>query len=400
VALLVDYGFNKFSMGVQSMDPEVLELHARGGQRREHVAEAIANLRQAGVRYINADFMLGLAGDTAETFLHGLGELMKLGPDTIMLTKVQPQVSYLRRHFDGDVHRFVAHYDAEFLPAVEPMVELARKHGYGSDNPYENELGWRLWKRGFRPPYDETRPYYCTGGEIPMSTLGIGRFAKSKIFGRLVYENSRAEPVFEPEAPHFRGVDVSRDYEIARWVITQISRKRQLDKDVFRGHFGAEPEDVFPYVLEALAEQGATELHDDVIRFATGDTRELFVLSRLFLDRQTVVAELSSADWDELTVRVGPHRFHFRIDHVGGRDTTCLASTETLALQLLQSSEPGSPTETLVVEVLRRLFLRAAQDRPWLSALEVAEQVAARADSALGANVHAEVTLASQRDAT
>ncbi|MFH2008051.1 MAG: radical SAM protein [bacterium] len=249
-ALLASYGFNKVSVGVQSLDPTVLERHGRGHQTRAQVRAAVERLRAAGTGQVNCDLVMGLAGETAETFVGGVRELLSFGPDTVMLSKLQPAPPYLERHFDGRHDQFVAHYDTSFRQALDKVLTVAEECGYTTDNPYANELGWRLWKRGFEPPYDISRPYYCTGGELPSSTLGVGCFARSRIFGRLTYETSGQPSTFVPQEPRYRGVDIDLRYEQARWVINQLSRTRELVRATFRSHFGADPEQAFPQVLE------------------------------------------------------------------------------------------------------------------------------------------------------
>jgi coproporphyrinogen III oxidase-like Fe-S oxidoreductase len=371
--LLVERGFNKISIGVQSMDPAVLERHGRGHQSHEQVSFALAHLRESGDCYVNCDFMVGLAGDRAETFLRGLGELLELGPDTVMLTKLQPQWGYLRRHFDGSYDRFVAHFDAEFAPAIESMLALVERAGYQVDNPLANELGWRLWKRGFSPPYDERRPYYCTGGELPTSTLGIGRFARSRIFGRLVYQHDAADRAGDPAASPYRGYPVTRQCEAARWTISQIAARRMLDRRQFRFLFGEPPEHFFPGLIEALVATGDAEIDGEMLRFAPADTREMFVLTRLFLDRRTLLRELSPADHAAVVVDVGAIRLRFCVEAIQRNEDACSARAGRLGLRIDVSEPPVCPQATAVVGLLLRLFRRAAKRRPWQSAIEVAE---------------------------
>ena len=395
--LLVDCGFNKISMGVQSMDSGVLQRHGRGHQTRSQVRDALASLRAAGAPYVNCDFIVGLAGDGARTFLDGLAELFDLGPDTVMLTKLQPQWGYLRRHFRGSYTHFADGFDAEYRPIFGSMLELAERAGYETDNPLESEVGWRFWRRGFRPPYDEQRPYCCTAGAQPSSTLGIGRFARSNIFGRLVYEQDGAKVASGAAEARFRGYQSSLGYEAARWTISQIAARRQLDRRRFRSLFGAEPEEIFPGVLEALRANGDAKQEDDILRFVASTTRELFILTRQFLDRRAVLGELANVDRAAVTIDVASTRLRFWVEQVRRR-SDYIETAGPIGLRLEASTSSVKPSSTLVVGVLLQLFRRALRRRPWASATEVAEWMCARSQNLLS-DAH-DVAVSLERAAT
>jgi oxygen-independent coproporphyrinogen-3 oxidase len=62
--MLAEQGFNRASLGVQDVTPEVQEAIGRI-QPRDMVERAVAGLRQAGIASVNLDLMYGLPGQTA-----------------------------------------------------------------------------------------------------------------------------------------------------------------------------------------------------------------------------------------------------------------------------------------------------------------------------------------------
>lgn len=380
--LLVRHGFNKISVGVQSLDPEVLALHGRAHQSTADVRSALRYLRQAEAPYVNCDFMIGLAGDRRDTFLEGLGALFDFGPDSVMLAKLQPQWGYLRRHFAGSYERYAERFEAEFGPAVESALRLAERAGYETDNPRPSDVGWRFWRRGFRPPYDERRPYYCTGGELPCSTLGIGRFAKSHVFGRLLYEH-RGRRSDQPAGSCYRGFAVTRRHEAARFVIAQVAARRELDPGQFHRHFGTTPDEIFPGLLEALQAVGDVQRQGGRYRFLPRSTRELFVLSRLFVDRRAVLRELAKGDRAAIDVRFGADRLRFVVERLAGPPGEHVAVEGDLGLRL--EAECGSirPATKLLVGLLLGRFRRAARRHPDWPATAVATAMRRRLRAAL-----------------
>lgn len=78
-AFLSPYGVDTVELGVQSLDDRVLALSGRG-HTREDTVSALEVLKGAGLT-TGVQVMPGLPGDTVETFLAGVEELCRLGPD-------------------------------------------------------------------------------------------------------------------------------------------------------------------------------------------------------------------------------------------------------------------------------------------------------------------------------
>lgn len=70
-------------LGVQSMADEVLRLSGRGHTARQ-TQEAVCLLRAAGMS-VGLQFMPGLPGDTRETVMHTVTEIIGLGPDFVRI---------------------------------------------------------------------------------------------------------------------------------------------------------------------------------------------------------------------------------------------------------------------------------------------------------------------------
>ena len=376
--LMRTYGFNKISVGVQSLDADVLRRTGRRYQTLQSVRQAIEILKKEGVASINCDLMVGLAGDSGPSFMKSLKGLMEMGPSTIMLTKVQPPRHYLKKHWGGSYRRYIEFFDHEFTGAVREMFGLASDFGYEVDNPYMNELGWRFWKKGFLPPYDTHRPYYCTGGEAPSSCLGIGSSSKSKIFGLMMIEQRAggAGASFDENEPLFSADTIDERFEIWRHLFNQISKNRSVSKSRFEALFGEAIENPYGYVLDELVGLGVVEMDEesDAIRFMPDGTGDLFVYSRLFLDRPTLIASLAHADRAELRVRAGDQALTLRIEHV--REGESYAEKEGdlgLVLKPAGKCTGDARVRDLARKIIGGAFRKIAQGRPWISALEVAD---------------------------
>ena len=78
--LLHSYGVNRISMGVQSLDPELLQRLGRI-HSREMVFKSFDILRRAGFANVNLDLMFGIPGQTREIWRDTLTEIFALGSE-------------------------------------------------------------------------------------------------------------------------------------------------------------------------------------------------------------------------------------------------------------------------------------------------------------------------------
>ena len=78
--LLCDFGVNRISMGVQSLDEKLLDRLGRV-HSREMVFKSFNTLRQAGFDNINVDLMFGIPGQTMDIWRATLDEAIALGSE-------------------------------------------------------------------------------------------------------------------------------------------------------------------------------------------------------------------------------------------------------------------------------------------------------------------------------
>ena len=81
---ILDQGVNRLSIGVQSLDNDLLNLLGRRHQASEAV-EAFQSARQAGFDNVNLDLMYGLPNQSMEQWQKTLSSLIELTPEHISL---------------------------------------------------------------------------------------------------------------------------------------------------------------------------------------------------------------------------------------------------------------------------------------------------------------------------
>ena len=125
--LLREHGVNRISMGVQSLNEDLLDRLGRV-HNREMVFRSFEILRSAGFSRINLDLMFGIPGQTMDIWKATLGEAMALGSEHLSCYEVI---------YEEDTPLFVQMKAREFevdedlnSAMFETLVETAEDSGY------------------------------------------------------------------------------------------------------------------------------------------------------------------------------------------------------------------------------------------------------------------------------
>lgn len=99
VAALLDAGFNRFSMGVQSASNRLLNIMGRIHDRKT-AEEAFHHLREGGAKNINLDFISSVPSETMEDVAASLAMIEALNPEHVSLYSliVEPETAFYRRY--------------------------------------------------------------------------------------------------------------------------------------------------------------------------------------------------------------------------------------------------------------------------------------------------------------
>lgn len=99
VAALIDAGFNRFSMGVQSASDRLLNIMGRIHDRKT-AEDAFHHLRKGGAKNINLDFISSVPSETMEDVAASLAMIEALNPEHVSLYSliVEPETAFYRRY--------------------------------------------------------------------------------------------------------------------------------------------------------------------------------------------------------------------------------------------------------------------------------------------------------------
>ena len=99
VAALIDAGFNRFSMGVQSASDRLLNIMGRIHDKKT-AEDAFHHLREGGAKNINLDFISSVPSETMEDVAASLAMIEALNPEHVSLYSliVEPDTAFYRRY--------------------------------------------------------------------------------------------------------------------------------------------------------------------------------------------------------------------------------------------------------------------------------------------------------------
>ena len=252
---LADLGFNRVSMGVQDLTPQVQEAINRV-QTLEQTAALIAHARSRGFRGINVDLIYGLPHQTPETFERTIEAVIALGIDRAAVysfafvpwvkgnqKKIEetdlPAPAIKLRLFAIARERFL---EAGYLPIG--MDHFARP----DDDLGRAKIEGRL-RRNFQG-------YAVIPGD---DVIGLGISAIGDVRGAYVQNEKKlstyAASIEAGTLPVVRGVARTADDEVRRTVIHELMCNFRIDTVEIGRHYGVDFATYFADDLKLLAEQ-------------------------------------------------------------------------------------------------------------------------------------------------
>jgi oxygen-independent coproporphyrinogen-3 oxidase len=257
-------GFNRFSFGVQDLDPAVQTIINR--QLKEAVLEkSLLFLKSLGINAINIDLIYGLPGQTPSSFFMTIKKIIQLRPSRIALFGYA-HVPWVSRH-QRLLEKYSIPGSKERIALLGTALEELTLAGYqhiGMDHfaiPGD-ELLKALHQRSL------TRNFmgYSTRRDLDM--IGIGASAISYVHHSYAQNQKAAATYTKPgKFPKWeKGIVLNADDQIRRQLIIDLFCNFYLEKsklplpDTFDHYFQIELEN-----LKDMAQDGLLKLNPDSI---------------------------------------------------------------------------------------------------------------------------------------
>lgn len=248
-------GVHRLSMGVQSLDEQVLVMNGRNHGLRDFY-ETYEQARQAGFDWINIDIMSGLVGETPETWRSTIQEVLRLRPENVALYKFE--VYYNTRLFR------TLRGKPELLMTNKEEAEMIRQaYAWLEEGGYQ-QLDAFSWATDMQ--YDHRhRRRSLLGGEMLAAGLSSHSWFDHYIFQNTSDLQQYYEMIEGGQLPITRAYPVSVREDMARTMVFGM-KNLMVDRALFAAKFGVDPLNVFGNEIAALVEGGYLGVTDELIR--------------------------------------------------------------------------------------------------------------------------------------
>lgn len=266
IGLLREIGFNRMSLGLQDLDPNVQRAVNRI-QTAEQTFGVLESARREGFRSISMDLIYGLPLQTPASFLQTLDRVLEAAPDRLSVFNY----AHLPERFKPQ-----RRINEAELPSADQKLEILQ------------QVGARLAEGGyvyigmdhFAKPDDELavaqrngqlyRNFqgYSTHAHCDLVALGVTSIG---MVGDTYAQNERTlddyyARIDAGELAVFRGVALSQDDLIRRAVITQLICNFTLDPKTVEGTWSVKFEDYFGDEIDQLKKMA----DDGLVAFVDG----------------------------------------------------------------------------------------------------------------------------------
>lgn len=269
VALLRRLGFNRMSLGVQDFDPAVQKAVNRIQTEQETLA-VLEAARTEGFRSVSIDLIYGLPFQTVDGFVRTLSRIVELAPDRLSVFNYAhlPQRFMPQRRID----EAALPPPRAKLDILKATGELLADAGYvyiGMDHfaRPDDELALAQRNGGLYRNFQG----YSTHADCDLIGIGvtsIGKVDNSYSQNRRTLDAYYAD-VDADRLPVFHGIELSRDDEIRRDLITRLICNFELDAAALERCWGIDFADYFAAALlklEPMQDDGLLEVDERGIR--------------------------------------------------------------------------------------------------------------------------------------
>jgi len=271
IDLLTRHGVNRFTIGVQSLDPKVIR-NIKRPQTREKFVRIFKYLKKSGAPWINVDLIAGLEGQTKESFTSDVKLMLDLGVDMVHASGFSPLP---HTPFSRQGKKFTIENEKKRDEMMEDFEEITKNNT--EKNALEDGAGYKDGAENLQET--DLR-------KENSSLLGIGYSAQSHAFAQAWYEHPclthlKKRPPFN-KLPLFRGVRSSLREEMVKFIYNNL--QSGFSRRLFRSLFGMEATKVFKREFSLLSDLGKINIEGDRVIPHVGP--EYRVYSKIFYSKK------------------------------------------------------------------------------------------------------------------
>ncbi|KGX93568.1 coproporphyrinogen III oxidase [Pontibacillus halophilus JSM 076056 = DSM 19796] len=255
LALLMSYGVNRISLGVQVFDDEKLEEIGRL-HRVKDVYESIRMFEKHGMTNVSIDLMYGLPGQTFEGFKKTLDEALALNLPhySAYSLQIEPKTVFYQRYKKGKLHKPVEEVEADMFELLLNETEKSGVHQYEISNfakpGYESQHNLTYWNNDYYYGFGSGAHAYLPGKRT-VNIRPLPRYVKEA--------NESGRPILHEEV-------IGKRETMEEQMFLGLRKVNGVSKSLFVHRFGIEIETLYKDELQYLKQKGWLEEDEDYVR--------------------------------------------------------------------------------------------------------------------------------------
>jgi oxygen-independent coproporphyrinogen-3 oxidase len=254
--ILRDFGSDRLTLGIQSLDPRVLKIMNRPHDKAVAL-EAIDNSQNAGYQ-VNIEFIFGHPGETIQNWVDVMKEAVTLGVEEIQLYRLKIEAY---GDYQGPIKNYIEKRPDEVVSNEETIMMKQLAIDILAENGYHENL---------RRVFTKERKHYSCYAHNQCCELfdevGFGLTAFSSLRDRFVLNTANFGEYYrlidEGKLPLDRGRCRDQDAQM-RWAIVLPIKNRDVYKSTFKEVSGESLDNVFRTKIDRLKSYGLLR-EDDV----------------------------------------------------------------------------------------------------------------------------------------
>lgn len=245
-------GFNRISLGVQDINPQVQKAVNRI-QPKEMTEAVMQEARRIGFRSINLDLIYGLPYQTPESFAATLEHVIGMSPDRLSIFSYAhlPQRFYPQTRIAGET----LPSPADKLAILQNTIQRLLEAGYvyiGMDHFAKPDDSLAIAQHEGR--LHRNFQGYTTHSDCDLVSLGVSAIGQTD---QAYFQNLHSLPEYEArvdagELAINKGIRLTRDDRIRRWTIGQLICQFRLDRAAFQEEWNEDFDRYFQDELSRL----------------------------------------------------------------------------------------------------------------------------------------------------
>ncbi|GFN34717.1 radical SAM family heme chaperone HemW [Tepidimicrobium xylanilyticum] len=254
----MEYGINRISMGVQSLEDNLLRAIGRIHSSKDFY-DSLDLLRKFGFNNVNVDLMFGLPGQCIEDCQNTLKEVIRLGVEHISYYSLIFEENTLMTKWYGEGIIELPNEDEE-REMYHKGIEILKNNGY---KHYEisnfAKMGYECKHNLF---YWKLKPY-----------IGLGLAAHSNINNKRYWNHNNFKDYYDKLNENRLPIEgeeiIDKNMEIAEYLIMGLRLVEGINKREFKNRFNVDVENIYGNVLKKYEAQGLLYMDDEWIRFTS-----------------------------------------------------------------------------------------------------------------------------------